>query len=153
MVREAAACALASVLIENSCASEGISDDRNGFLIKEDADSMYRLLSKLSKDIPHMRQVGQNAMEEIYISWESSVRGAYDLYGEVIENKKAGLYNTKRHRIGGAMIEFTDDVLYELGEHFMAPIRLIDNVLDDMLDNVGEIRTDIAEKIHAIHDR
>ena len=114
---------------------------------------MYELLSKLSSDIEHMRQVGVNAMEEISISWESSVANAYDLYGQVIENKKAGLYNTKRHRIGGAMIEFTDDVLYELGEHFMAPIRMIDNVLDDMLDNVGEIRTDIAEKIHGIHDR
>lgn len=153
VVREAAACALASVLIAGSCAAEGITDDRNGFLIEEDAGSMYELLSKLSSDIEHMRQVGVNAMEEIYISWESSVANAYDLYGTVIENKKAGLYNTKRHRIGGAMIEFTDDVLYELGEHFMAPIRLIDNVLDDMLDNVGEIRTDIAEKIHGIHDR
>ena len=109
---------------------------------------MYELLKKLASDMPHMKQVGENAMNEIYISWETSVHAAYDLYNEVIENKKAGVYNTKRHRIGGAMIEFTDDVLYELGEHFKAPIRLIDNMFDDMLDNVGEIRTDIAWGLH-----
>ncbi|MBQ6575430.1 MAG: glycosyltransferase [Lachnospiraceae bacterium] len=148
VVREAAACALASVLIDGSCAAEGITNDRNGFIIDDDAGSMYELLKKLASDMPHMKQVGENAMNEIYISWETSVHAAYDLYNEVIENKKAGVYNTKRHRIGGAMIEFTDDVLYELGEHFKAPIRLIDNMFDDMLDNVGEIRTDIAWGLH-----
>ncbi|MBR4573885.1 MAG: glycosyltransferase [Lachnospiraceae bacterium] len=148
VVREAAACALASVLIDGSCAAEGITNDRNGFIIDDDAGSMYELLKKLASDMPYMKQVGENAMNEIYISWETSVHAAYDLYNEVIENKKAGVYNTKRHRIGGAMIEFTDDVLYELGEHFKAPIRLIDNMFDDMLDNVGEIRTDIAWGLH-----
>ncbi len=148
VVREAAACALASVLIDGSCAAEGITNDRNGFIIDDDAGSMYELLKKLASDMPHMKQVGENAMNEIYISWETSVHAAYDLYNEVIEYKKAGVYNTKRHRIGGAMIEFTDDVLYELGEHFKAPIRLIDNMFDDMLDNVGEIRTDIAWGLH-----
>lgn len=154
VVREAAACALASVLIEDSCASEGITHDRNGFLIEEDAKSMYELLLSLSKDIPHMRQIGENAMNEIYISWESSVHEAYERYNVVIENKKAGVYNTKRHRIAGAMIEFTDDVIYELREHFKAPVRFIDNMFDDMLfDNIGEIRTDIVQGIHKIRGK
>ena len=36
VVREAAACGLASVLIKDSCAAEGITHDRNGFVIEED---------------------------------------------------------------------------------------------------------------------
>lgn len=35
VVREAAACELASVLVRGSCAAEDITDGRNGFLIEE----------------------------------------------------------------------------------------------------------------------
>ncbi|MBO4905385.1 MAG: glycosyltransferase [Lachnospiraceae bacterium] len=116
VVREAAACGLASVLLKGSCAAEGITDDRNGFIIDEDPKSMYELLKRLSGQRDHMKDVGQNAMDEIYISWESSVHDAFDRYKTVIENKKAGLYNTKRHKIAGTVIEFTDDLIYEMRE-------------------------------------
>ena len=150
VVREAAACGLASVLIEGSCAAEGITHDRNGFIIKEDPESMYVLLKTLSSDRDHMKDVGVHAMDEIYISWSTSVHEAYDRYNEVIENKKAGVYNTKRHKIAGTVIELTDDVIYEMREMFKTPVRLFDSMLDDMLDNVGEIRTDAHERLHRI---
>ena len=148
VVREAAACGLASVLIKGSCAAEGITHDRNGFIIEEDPKSMYELLCKLSEDRDHMKDVGTHAMDEIYISWSDSVHEAHDRYKEVIENKKAGVYNTKRHKIAGTVIEFTDDVIYEMRELIKSPVRLFENVLDDMLDNVGEIRTDTHERLH-----
>ena len=150
VVREAAACGLASVLIEGSCAAEGITHDRNGFKIKEDAESMYELLKKLSSDRDHMKDVGAHAMDEIYISWNTSVHDAYDRYNEVIENKKAGVFNTKRHKLAGTVIELTDDVIFEMREMFKTPVRLFDSMLDDMLDDVGELRTDAHEKFHRI---
>ncbi len=134
VVREAAACGLASVLIKDSCAAEGITHDRNGFVIEEDPVSMYELLKVLASDRDHMKQVGENAMNEIYISWSTSVHDAYDRYNTVIENKKAGLYNTKRHKIAGTAIEITEDVIYEMRELIKTPVRLLDNVVDDMLD-------------------
>ena len=51
VVREAAACGLASVLIRDSCAAEGITDDRNGFIIGESAQEMAELLMRLCKDM------------------------------------------------------------------------------------------------------
>ena len=150
VVREAAACGLASVLIKDSCAAEGITHDRNGFIIEEDPKSMYELLKVLSKDRAHMKDVGMHAMDEIYISWTTSVHDAYDRYNTVIENKKAGVYKTKRHKFGGAVIELTDDVIYEMRELIKSPVRLFDTVLDDMLDNVGEIRTDAHERFHRL---
>lgn len=90
VVREAAACGLASVLIHNSCASEGITDGRNGFLIEENADSMYMMLKRLSTDLAHMHDVGENAMNEIYISWQDSVHRAHERYCEIIEAKECG---------------------------------------------------------------
>lgn len=134
VVREAAACALASVLIKGSCAAEGIAHDRNGFVIDEDPVSMYELLKTLSSDRDHMKSVGQNAMDEIYISWSDSVHDAYERYNIVIENKKAGLYNTKRHKIAGTAIEITEDVIYEMKELIKTPVRMLDSVVDDMLD-------------------
>lgn len=153
VVREAAACSLASVLIKGSCAAEGIENDRNGFVIEEDAGCMYELLKKLSQDRSHMKDVGEHAMNEIYISWSDSVHAAHERYMTVIENKKAGVYNTKRHKIAGTVIELTDDVIYEMRELIMSPVRMIDNMVDDMLDNVGEIRTDRSHGIHRFHNR
>ncbi|MCR5592058.1 MAG: glycosyltransferase [Lachnospiraceae bacterium] len=134
VVREAAACGLASVLIKDSCAAEGITHDRNGFIIDETPESMHALLLELSGKIDHMSSVGDNAMDEIYISWTDSVHEAYERYNVIIDNKRAGLYNTKRHKLAGTVIEFTDDVIYELRELFKIPVRLF----DDMRDNVED---------------
>ena len=96
VVREAAACGLASVLIKDSCAAEGITDDRNGFIIEENADSMAELLLQVGNDLSHLHQVGENAMNEIYLSWPSCVNKAYDRYGYILEEKKAGRLGKKK---------------------------------------------------------
>ena len=90
VVREAAACGLASVLIEGSCAAEGITDGRNGFTIEETPEAMAELLKKVSKDLSHLHDVGEHAMDEIYLSWKTCVADAYDRYQEVLEAKLSG---------------------------------------------------------------
>ena len=148
VVREAAACGLASVLIKGSCAAEGITHDRNGFVIEETPESMYELLRSLSGNRDHMKDVGAHAMDEIYISWEDSVHVAFERYKVVIENKKAGVYNTKRHKIAGTALEITDDIIYDMRELFNAPRRL----WDDMLYNFEDIRYDVSNEVHKFFD-
>ena len=92
VVREAAACGLASVLVAGSCAAEDIRDGENGFLIEENAESMAALLDRLLDQMPTMRRVGDCAQHSIYISWESAVGRAYARYGDVIENYRSGRY-------------------------------------------------------------
>ena len=58
------------------------------------AESLAALLLELGTDIGRMRDAGQHAMDEIYISWEESVKHAYDLYGEILENKERGVYQS-----------------------------------------------------------
>ncbi|HIT68484.1 MAG TPA: glycosyltransferase [Candidatus Aphodomonas merdavium] len=86
VVREAAACGLASVLIENSCAAEGIVHNRNGFLVQENAqalaDELFRLLSQMQL----LHRVGECAQREIYLSWADAVARAYQRYFTVIDN-------------------------------------------------------------------
>ena len=98
VVREAAACGLAGVLIAGSCAAEGITDGRNGFLIEETPEAMAALLERVGGDIPLLRTVGQRAMDEIYLSWSDAVAAAYERYGAVIEAKRAGLLPEKKRQ-------------------------------------------------------
>lgn len=92
VVREAAASSLASVLVEGSCAAEGVSDGRNGFLIEENANSLFAKLLELIDRVDSMHEVGGTAANELYISWHSAVEKAMDRYQIVEENYLAGRY-------------------------------------------------------------
>ena len=92
VVREAAACGLASVLIAGSCAAEDITDGRNGFFIEENAASMAALLKKIYQDRTLLRQVGENAQKEIYISWDDAIHRACKRYDVVIDRFRSGAY-------------------------------------------------------------
>lgn len=92
VVREAAACALASVLVRGSCAAEDVTEDRNGFLIEENAESLCAKLAQLVTQQDTMRTVGKNAMRELYLSWQDAVSNAFDRYQVVIDGYRSGKY-------------------------------------------------------------
>lgn len=96
VVREAAASGTATVMIAGSCASEGVTDNRNGFLIEENAASMAAKLRELCAAPERMVRVGENAENELYISWETAVAHAYERYEIVIDNYRSGKY--PKHR-------------------------------------------------------
>ncbi len=118
VVREAAACGLASVLIEGSCAAEGVTDGRNGFLIREDAASLAAFLEKALSDRAMLRRVGEKAMTELYVSWEDSILRARGLYEEVLENKRAGVYSRTIRDSYDLAREKGREWLREIGELF-----------------------------------
>ena len=95
VVREAAACGLASVLIRGSCAAEDVTDGRNGFTIDETAEALAALLETVGGDLPLLREVGRHAMDELYLSWADAVAAAQERYGEILELKRAGLLPEK----------------------------------------------------------
>lgn len=95
VVREAAACGLPAVLVRGSCAAEDVTDGRNGFLIAENAESLSSLLARLGPT--EIRQAGQNAQAELYLSWEDAVKNAAERYEVVIDRYRSGLYPA-RHR-------------------------------------------------------
>ena len=92
VVREAAACSLASVLITGSCAAEDVEDGVSGFLIEENADSMAAKLKELCTKPEAVRAVGAGALRELYISWDEAVANACRRYETVVENYRRGLY-------------------------------------------------------------
>ncbi len=96
VVREAAAACLASVLVKGSCAAEGVTDGKNGFLIEETPASLAACLKKLCADPQIMARVGEQAGDELYISWKSAVDKAYDRYGTVLDLYRSGAYKKRR---------------------------------------------------------
>lgn len=90
VVREAAACALGSILIRGSCAAEGIVDDREALLCENDARDLANRLREMLKSPDKMAWIGRNAQKEIYLSWEDAVTMAHARYEVILEEKKAG---------------------------------------------------------------
>ena len=88
VVREASACSLGSVLIRGSCAAEGVTDGYNGLLIDENADSMCDAIIRVDAGRQLARNIGENAGESLYMSWESAVAKAYTRYLDIIDDRR-----------------------------------------------------------------
>ena len=113
VVREAAACGLASVLIKDSCAAEGITDDRNGFIIEESAQDMAELLGRVCKDLDHVHDVGQHAMDEIYMSWQECVAKAYERYEYILARNKIGAMPHRKKQMTDDMVKLVARAMEE----------------------------------------
>ena len=113
VVREAAACGLASVLIKDSCAAEGITDDHNGFIIEESAEAMAELLKRLCGDLDHVHDVGQHAMDEIYLSWEECVAKAYERYQYILARNKIGAMPHRKEQMTDNMVKIVAKAMEE----------------------------------------
>ena len=86
VVREAASCGTPALLVENSCAAEGIEDEKTGFLCKENSQSIADKLLEIMDNKELVKTVGKEAQNTIYISWEESVKKAFERY-EIVINK------------------------------------------------------------------
>lgn len=140
VVREAAACGLASVLISGSCAAEGITHGRNGYLMEENAESFAALLEDACNNLDKVHQVGQCAMDEIYISWKDSVYAAHQRYGEIIELKKSGRLSDKKPMLMDRFLDFAQDLADGTEQVFELPKKLFDEVREDAGELIDRFR-------------
>lgn len=85
VVREAAASATPTLVVANSCASEGIKDCETGFLCLENYRSVAQVIDDVIDNKDLLNRVGTNARDNIYISWEDSITNAYNRYQVVID--------------------------------------------------------------------
>ncbi len=113
VVREAAACSLGAVLIKNSCAAEGVTDGRNGFLVDESSEALSKCLISLYDKKEKMHAVGQCASEELYLSWEDSVKAAMGQYEVVIERYNNGL-NLRRTKPSDRFKRMNSEIMENL---------------------------------------
>lgn len=177
VVREAAACALGSVLIAGSCAAEDVTDGVNGFLIEENAESMAAKLLELCAAPEAMARIGAGAQRDIYMSWEQAVDRAYARYFDVIDNYRRGLY-PKHEKISDEMYKTMANYLDSAGRAREAQRRraeelrrsyesLVDGITGDrerlisemrmnrdlVKDDLDESRAKLKERLDELTDR
>ncbi len=140
VVREAAASDTASVIIKDSCASEGVTDGRNGFLIEENAESLAAKLRELIAEPGKMKAVGEAAGSELYISWDAAVAKAYDRYGAVIDNYKSGVYGI-HDPLKGSWMQSQGELMQIFGD--------IDSAGRQLLRNAGELEDKLDKRIRS----
>lgn len=85
VVREAAACGCPSVLVEGSCAAEGVVDGFSGFLTQESSEACAETIRKAINDPALLAQAGKNAADHVYLSWYDAVSKAYARYEEIVQ--------------------------------------------------------------------
>lgn len=141
VVREAAACALASVLVAGSCAAEDVEDGVSGFLIEENAVSMAAKLRTLMAAPEAMHRIGESAQREIYISWDSAVKNAYERYGTVIENYRLGRY-PEHDRLSDEFFHGMARTMEVLGRGREASQQFLSNTFPGYDDLVTEMESE-----------
>lgn len=93
VVKEAAACDCPSVIVAGSCAGEGITDRVSGYLCDETPESIYRTVKEAVSDMDKLSQIGRNAGEMVYYSWDDAVMDARAEYEKIIAESSS----TKKH--------------------------------------------------------
>ncbi|MBQ3905727.1 MAG: glycosyltransferase [Lachnospiraceae bacterium] len=155
VVREAAACGIASVLIKGSCAAEGITDLRNGYLIEENAQDMARCLKEACKDLNRVHEVGQCAMDEIYLSWESAVHMAVERYGNVIELHHSCSMTERKYQSSDKFLSVATNLVNATDKVTQAPRRIYEGMLEnvaDMKERLQDAKDAVAEKVQDAKD-
>lgn len=87
VVIEAAANKLASVLIENSCASELVKNGKNGLVYLENSTVWADELLKIVKEKQKMKDMGEEAFHSVYFKWEDVAVEYYNFYDKVVNKK------------------------------------------------------------------
>ena len=87
VVIEAAANKLASVLIENSCASELVENGKNGLTYPENLSVWAEELLKIVHLKSKMKSLGEEAFNSVYFKWEDVAVKYYEFYQKVLNKK------------------------------------------------------------------
>ncbi|MBR3502644.1 MAG: glycosyltransferase [Clostridia bacterium] len=89
VVREAAMMGTPALVVEGSCAAEGIAQGDNGFLCRCDEKD---IAAAIEKALPRCREVGRRAQETIPLSWETVSEAVEARYAALCEKKKGAAH-------------------------------------------------------------
>ena len=87
VIREAGAMHTPSILVEGSSSAENVTDNFNGFLVKNSVESFSAKLIELMNAPERIRIAGLNASKSIARSWESVTEEVLDRYNKLMLRK------------------------------------------------------------------
>ena len=84
VVREAAAMATPALLVEDSCAAEGVTHGHNGFLCE---DTVQSIAHGMEAALPLCESIGKKAQETIPIPWDTLMQQVMSRYEALCKRK------------------------------------------------------------------
>jgi len=90
-MREAASCAVPTIVVEGSTTSKGIIDEVNGFLVQNSVDSLSAKVMHMKDHLPLVREAGLHAQTSVFLSWDNIVGLVYDGYLDLLKKKQGNL--------------------------------------------------------------
>ncbi len=84
VVKEAAACDCPSLLVQDSCAAEGIIHNQNGYVAAENAAAYAAAILDACSDRAALKMCGTHAGKTLYLSWKDAVARAHARYKEIL---------------------------------------------------------------------
>jgi hypothetical protein len=88
---------------------------------------MTASLEKVCKNPERMKEIGNGAQRDVYISWDTAVKGAVERYAVVIENYKAGLY-PKHEKPQDEMFQGIGDLMNLIGTSELRRKEILDTL-------------------------
>ncbi len=85
---EGASMKTATAFVVGSTTSDTITDGVNGFILPNDVEKYADGVHNIINDDATLKQVGENAYRDLYVTWDDVVEKVYSGYLEVIENNK-----------------------------------------------------------------
>ena len=116
VVKEAAACAVASVLIKDSSPAEGATDGVNAILIGEDGEELFRVLERTAYLPGLTKRLGENAQRDLFVSWDDMLVSVVERYRELISEARTGAFLARRHRLSDYAIEALTDIASSIAQ-------------------------------------
>ena len=74
------------------------------------ADELPKMLRRLLPQRELLRQVGENARRELYISWDTSVANACRRYEVVLDNFRRGVYPARDTRVDELLLDTAESL-------------------------------------------
>ncbi|MFP4011348.1 MAG: glycosyltransferase [Spirochaetaceae bacterium] len=84
VMREAAGFSVPTVVVRGASASEGVTDEENGFLVENSPESLVACLSRLAAHPEMAARVGEGARSMVYLHWRDVVAEVYARYRDIV---------------------------------------------------------------------
>ncbi len=122
---------------------------------------MAQLLEEISGDLGRIHQVGQNAMDEIYISWDQATRLAYDRYKEIREMVKEGELGVRKHQSfeylmnsAATILNGTQRVFVDMPREIRADVReSYFDLRDEVKESYNDFKDGMVENYQEFRDK
>ena len=85
---ESASYKTAGVFIKNTCSGYGIVDGVNGFLSENTPFDFAQKIEVAISDKKKLKQIGENALRDLYINWAECSDALKDKLTEIVKNRK-----------------------------------------------------------------